>query len=1066
MEIDDDFGDLYSDVFVAARPEDSVSSPPLAAAAAATSTGATSSVEAALNEDDWLLGGAAADKSPNQNPSKIAADVADQEEPKTVIPGLGTAVIPTESDDWDDSDSEDDLKIVLNDTEHGAMDDLGYGDRDEEEDLVIVTNDDQIGVLDQDWGEEGAGPGGEGEGKEGDASKVSGLGGPGGAGPSRIGYNSHAFHQHHSMYKYVRPGAPVPGGPAGGVAGPQGQLRPPLPTGPYPGRGRGDWRPAGGRMMNGRGYGISSWGNQMRPSGLDFSLPPQKTIFDFEIDNFEEKPWRHPGADQTDYFNFGFNQDLWKDYFKRLNQLKIESTMQSKIRVYESGRSEPEYDPDLPPELAAAAKGHNAISLDNAPRNAKDNGQVDFNNQAMSHIGTRPPLPTGRAIQVEGGYGERLPSIDTRPPRMRESDSVIEIVLQDSVGDFSGADNNGQTAEQNERDFHEDVDIGDSSEPQLSHRSRHRTRSPVLQEERLNRGDSWGGDSNSNSIGDTRNEKPTESVEDKPVAIEEAATKDPSGDERSDDHDERLAYTTDAENDEVNFDDPESPSKNKKENSLLETKRSDTSRGNSRSDKEEEVAQVRHSRPPREAHRSSRRNDSRIVEMERATRGTNPNNNMRWRDSNDMYHHPYVNGRDRDFVPPTTHAFRGRSYERFREDSVMHPRRFREEEMRMDPRSGKRSVTRNFEREEDVRVRKRVEEAEWRGVRKRDWDEGIDSQMKRLKDGGEVSRRGKVDREDMTERKRERDETNHRVRDKAVVEDQYRSKHREEGSRHREREERQRSKQANEIEESRVAARTHRNGKEESKMEDRDRKMREKLLNGSSTEKGSARQERGSHDDINRAFGVPEKEKHKDSTKRSRGLEACMEPRSKRRRDDRDGRQNEKLDAKGTINELESSKKILDRSDGPPRPHHEHYTNQPDDTDDPNSDFDYTNDDSRRGRSKLERWTSHKERDYTAISTSLRAPEAAASSESKLNTSGSNPRKIVGDETTGQASSDNRHLDTVERLKRRSERFKLPMPGEKEVAPANRQSDNEMASFQTEVKLERPPRKRRWTGVN
>lgn len=35
--------------------------------------------------------------------------------------------------------------------------------------------------------------------------------------------------------------------------------------------------------------------------------------------------------------------------------------------------------------------------------------------------------PTGRAIQVEGGYGERLPSIDTRPPRMRDSDAIIEV---------------------------------------------------------------------------------------------------------------------------------------------------------------------------------------------------------------------------------------------------------------------------------------------------------------------------------------------------------------------------------------------------------------------------------------------------------------------------------------------------------------------------------------------------------------------------------------------------------------------------------------------------------------
>lgn len=37
--------------------------------------------------------------------------------------------------------------------------------------------------------------------------------------------------------------------------------------------------------------------------------------------------------------------------------------------------------------------------------------------------------PTGRAIQVESGYGERLPSIDTRPQRPRDSDSVIEVLV-------------------------------------------------------------------------------------------------------------------------------------------------------------------------------------------------------------------------------------------------------------------------------------------------------------------------------------------------------------------------------------------------------------------------------------------------------------------------------------------------------------------------------------------------------------------------------------------------------------------------------------------------------------
>lgn len=35
--------------------------------------------------------------------------------------------------------------------------------------------------------------------------------------------------------------------------------------------------------------------------------------------------------------------------------------------------------------------------------------------------------PTGRAIQVESGYGERRPSMDTRQPRLRDSDAIIEV---------------------------------------------------------------------------------------------------------------------------------------------------------------------------------------------------------------------------------------------------------------------------------------------------------------------------------------------------------------------------------------------------------------------------------------------------------------------------------------------------------------------------------------------------------------------------------------------------------------------------------------------------------------
>lgn len=254
MDVDDDFGDLYSDVLLPtnsskapsppSNPDpttEEVPAPPPPAAAASSDGVKASGVSAptAEDDDDWLLGGAApptvdpisnwaddeeeADANPSKDGTPIASisspdkmvqernqtyaasderilmPDADQEEPDNVIPGLGTAVGPAESDDWDDSDSEDDLKIVLNDTEHGAMDDMGYGEEDDDGGMMMLPNDEKMGAPDQEWGEEGAGPSGEGEGKEGDASKIPGVGGAIGAGQSRIGYGGHAFQHHYKV---------------------------------------------------------------------------------------------------------------------------------------------------------------------------------------------------------------------------------------------------------------------------------------------------------------------------------------------------------------------------------------------------------------------------------------------------------------------------------------------------------------------------------------------------------------------------------------------------------------------------------------------------------------------------------------------------------------------------------------------------------------------------------------------------------------------------------------------------------------------------------------------------
>lgn len=404
--------------------------------------------------DDRLVLG----RSENFDVEEVDTGIGNSVIPGLSIPGVsepannGKDVDFGDGDDWD-SDSDDDLQIVLNDNNHGpmAMDRAGLvapddDDADEDGDpLVIVADSDpnHQPIEDQEWGEDATAAQG-GDGKElGDGStKVNGV-----VQPMKTTYGYH--HQFHSQFKYVRPGAaPMPGAAPVNSGGPPGQIRPPVNMGPTPGRGRGDWRPAGMKnappMQKGfhAGYGMPVWGNNTSGHGfgrgLEFTLPSHKTIFEVDIDSFEEKPWRLPGIDISDFFNFGLNEETWKDYCKQLEQLRLEATMQSKIRVYESGRTEQEYDPDMPPELAAAAGIHD-VSSDNANLGKADVGQSDL---AKGSMHARPQLPTGRAIQVETGYGERLPSIDTRPPRIRDSDAIIEIVLQDSADDdsFQGND--------------------------------------------------------------------------------------------------------------------------------------------------------------------------------------------------------------------------------------------------------------------------------------------------------------------------------------------------------------------------------------------------------------------------------------------------------------------------------------------------------------------------------------------------------------------------------------------------------------------------------------------------
>jgi len=46
-------------------------------------------------------------------------------------------------------------------------------------------------------------------------------------------------------------------------------------------------------------------------------------VKEFDLDSIIDKPWRKPGADITDYFNYGFNELTWKAYCTKQQNLRV-----------------------------------------------------------------------------------------------------------------------------------------------------------------------------------------------------------------------------------------------------------------------------------------------------------------------------------------------------------------------------------------------------------------------------------------------------------------------------------------------------------------------------------------------------------------------------------------------------------------------------------------------------------------------------------------------------------------------------------------------------------------------
>ncbi|XP_076916096.1 FIP1[V]-like protein [Bidens hawaiensis] len=1103
MEYDDEFGDLYTDVLQPFQPPPVQPPPPPPPVVPVART--VDLNDRIPSDDEEILYGSkssgflklgGSDVNPdgnlnnidessvrvlesdvNNNNNNIKEDLmeenfgieeAGEEEDGFLIPGLSASGVPGEGagggpeggDEWDDSDSEDDLQIVLNDdTGPGMMGmdggvGLGGEDDDDGDNMLIVTGDDPNHHLPmnemQDWGEDG------GQGVEGGERKDlmggdAGKGDGGGAVMQKTGYGNLGYHPFHSQFKYVRPGAaPMPG--AGPVApgGAPGQVRPPGSMLSFAGRGRGEWHPAGMKNVppNMQKSYVPGWNNNGAGRGLDFTLPSHKTIFEVDIDGFEEKPWRLQGIDVSDFFNFGMNEETWKDYCKQLEQHRLEATMQSKIRVYESGRTEQEYDPDLPPELAAAA-GH-----DIPPENrnfVKSDVQIDLTKGSGS-AHSRMQLPTGKAIQVETGFGERLPSIDTRPLRMRDSDAIIEIVLQRSPSPSPERESTQEVdvvehVEDIKENQNENLEIEDEvgseadrlDKPQTYNNGRKREASgrrgqfvgsvhevaatgDRAPHNHIDRPMKRSAASRSPRLADNQNEESTESVDRKQSHSSSPVTHG-SADDRSFDQNDAIkdAATAENANDKDAFKDEKAKHKMKKQKVFTQAEHSSVERGE---DREDSI----HSGGFRKPMKESRGRDER-QERERHQMA------MKWESNPNQGYRSHLKSENYD-----------RKKVRESEGVWLDDMRKRSHKVRENERSDKN----------EHRPRKQLENGGWKGDYDRDTLPVLKTQPRHhiIPEGMQSKREDSLHshRESSSRRKRERDDNMQREK---VERPREREKDKSWLGHTRMKEDSRSSNKEYQFKETSwdLGRREKFENEPVSRHRGRDDVYAHEYNKINNDERMSSRHERGYKD----MHGMQEK-KHKETLKKGKEIDAVNHnslSTSRRNREDHNSQKSDRVSSRGHHEQRAIDQNLITRkSSKKPR---EKETASSDD------------EQSKKGRSKLERWTSHKEIDFGLDTKETDPPTKLPEESIKPQETREKLKPVVEEKDEDAKPSEDKHMDTVEKLKKRSERFKLPMPSEKEALAIKKMENEPLPSAQPEarpeadVKPERPARKRRWT---
>lgn len=124
-----------------------------------------------------------------------------------------------------------------------------------------------------------------------------------------------------------------------------------------------------------------------------------RPITEIDPEVLKEKPWRQPGANLSDYFNFGFNESTWTEYLHRQERLRDEYNprriLMGLLTLQQQGKL------DIKTNFDPNKSSHNAIG-----NNSNKPNVMNPNINKPPVMNTRPPvMPQGfPGMPMFGGF--------------------------------------------------------------------------------------------------------------------------------------------------------------------------------------------------------------------------------------------------------------------------------------------------------------------------------------------------------------------------------------------------------------------------------------------------------------------------------------------------------------------------------------------------------------------------------------------------------------------------------------------------------------------------------------